>query len=608
MNGFMGKLLYVDLATGSLEDLPLDASLAQAFVGGSGLGARILADYLPSEGDVDPFSPRAPLVFMTGPLVGTGIPATGRYSVVARSPLTGLLGEANSGGYWGPALRAAGYDGLVIVGEAEPGTVLVIVDGHPRLLTLPEIVGMDTYRVQEYLRDVLSLPRARVAAVGPAGEQRVRYAAIMNDHGRAAGRTGLGAVMGSKGLKAIVVAGHAKIPMADASGFREALRAAMHYVLDDLYAQMLRVGGTILYTEVGNMYGDVPARYYTQGDVDPWVEHISAPALSDTYLVKQVACYRCPIACGREIRLPEYGASRVDGPEYETAVGFSFMIGADNLADAAYAGHLCNRYGLDTISTSSTIAFAYYLYNEGVLSREDVDGLDLSWGNSKAAIALVEKIARREGVGELLAEGVKRMAATLGVPEKAVHVKGLEVPYHDPRAFSGMALVYATATRGADHMSGDVYHVDTGREIPELGIVTTDRWEISEEKARIVARVMDYRALTNSLILCHFAELAIDNLLDIVRSVTGWSWSVADLARAGERIYTYKRLLNHRFGARVEDDRLPKPLLQPLADGNAAGNVPDVDTLLRFYYQVRGWDPRTGLPTEETRERLGLDR
>ncbi len=604
MNGYMGKLLHVDLDTGRLEDVPLDADSAVRFVGGSGLGARILADILPA--DVDPLAPEAPLVFMTGPLVGTGIPATGRYSVVARSPLTGLLGEANSGGYWGPALRAAGYDGLIIVGQAEPGTVLVIVDGRSRLVTLPDIVGMNTYRVQEYLRDALSLPRARIATVGPAGEQRVRYAAIMNDHGRAAGRTGLGAVMGSKGLKAIVVSGQSKIPMADALGFRDALRQAMRYVIDDLYAQMLRVGGTILYTEVGNLYGDVPARYYSQGDVEPWLEQISAPALNDKYLNKHVACYRCPIACGREIRLPEYDEPKVDGPEYETAVGFSFMIAADNLADAAYAGHLCNRYGLDTISTSSTIAFAFHLYNEGILSRADVDGLDLSWGNSKAAIALVEKIVRREGIGDLLAEGVKRVADTLGVPDLAVHVKGLEVPYHDPRAFSGMALVYATATRGADHMSGDVYHVDTGREITELGIVATDRWEISEEKVRIVARVLDYRALTNSLILCHFAELDVDNLLALVRSVTGWSWTVEDLARTGERIYTYKRLLNHRLGATVQDDRLPKPLLRALPDGNAAGQVPDMETMLPLYYRVRGWDPQTGLPTEETRRRLGV--
>lgn len=604
MNGYMGKLLYVELDSGRWEDIPLDPDMARAFVGGSGLAARVLADHLPD--DVDPFSPRAPLIFMTGPMVGTGIPATGRYSVVARSPLTGLVGEANSGGYWGPELRFAGYDGIVIVGQAEPGTVLVVTDEGTRLVTLPEVVGMDTYQVQTYLRTALNMPKAKVAAIGPAGERRVRYAAIMNDHGRAAGRTGLGAVMGSKGLKAIVVQGRSKVPLADAEAFREALRRAMRYVLDDLYAQMLRLGGTILYTEVGNMYGDVPARYYTQGDVDPWLENVNAPVLSDTYLIKPVACYRCPIACGREIRLPEYNEPKVDGPEYETAVGFSFMIGADNLADAAYAGHLCNRYGLDTISTSATIAFAYYLYNEGVLSSRDVDGLDLSWGNSKAAIQLVEKIARREGVGDLLAEGVKRVAEALGVPEMAVHVKGLEVPYHDPRAFSGMALVYATATRGADHMSGDVYHVDTGREIPELGIVATDRWEISEEKARTVAHIMDYRAFTNSLILCHFAELAVEDLVGLLRAVTGWTWTSEDVKRTGERIYTYKRLLNHRLGATAADDTLPKPLLRALPDGNAAGQVPDVDTLRRLYYRIRGWDEETGMPTEETLRRLGL--
>ena len=604
VGGYMGRLLRVDLSAGTVEDIPLDLSLAQQFVGGSGLAARLLGEALSPS--LDPYAAEAPLIFMTGPFVGTPIPAAGRYSVVARSPLTGLVGEANSGGFWGPELRFAGYDGIIITGRAEPWVVLVIEEGNARLIEAPHLAGLDTYQVQARLREELGLPKARIATIGPAGEHRVRYAAIMNDHGRAAARTGLGAVMGSKGLKAIVVYGKSKVPIARPKVFRDVLRRTMRFVIDDLYTQMLRLGGTILYTEVGAMYGDVPGRYYTEGDVEPWVQKVSAPALTDHYLLKHVPCYRCPIACGREIRLPEYHEPQVDGPEYETAVGFSFMIGADNLADAAYAGHLCNRYGLDTISTSATIAFAFYLYNEGLLKPADVDGLDLSWGNSQAAVRLVEKIARREGIGDLLAEGVKRVADALGVPELAAHVKGLEVPYHDPRAFSGMALVYATATRGADHMSGDMYHVDTGREVPELGIVAGDRWEISEEKARVTARVMDYRAFTNSVILCHFEDVTAQGMVDLLNAVTGWDWTVEDIALAGERIYTFKRLLNHRLGMTRKDDRLPKMLLRPFSSGNSAGYVPEVDTLLSLYYRVRGWDEETGMPLPETLARLGL--
>ena len=603
--GYMGRWLHVDLSTGTLREVPLDPEMAYQFVGGSGLGARLLGEFLTPP--PDPYAPEAPLIFMTGPFVGTPIPAAGRYSVVARSPLTGLVGEANSGGFWGPELRFAGYDGIFITGQADPWVVLVIDNGHARLVEMPHIGGMDTYRVQAYLREKLGLPKARIATIGPAGERRVRYAAIMNDHGRAAARTGLGAVMGSKGLKAIVVHGNAKVPIAHPESFRDILRRTMRFVIDDLYTQMLRLGGTILYTEVGAMYGDVPGRYYTEGDVEPWVQNVSAPALTDLYLLKHVPCYRCPIACGREIRLPEYDEPHVDGPEYETAVGFSFMIGADNLADAAYAGHLCNRYGLDTISTSAVVAFAFYLYNEGILKPNDVDGLDLSWGNSRAAIQLVEKIARREGIGDVLAEGVKRAAETLGVPELAVHVKGLEVPYHDPRAFSGMALVYATAPRGADHMSGDMYHVDTGREVPELGITAGDRWEISEEKARVTARVMDYRAFTNSVILCHFEDVTAQGLVALLNAVTGWDWTVEDVAQAGERIYTLKRLLNYRLGMTREDDQLPKMLQRPLTRGHSAGYVPDIDTLLTLYYRVRGWDENTGFPLPETLKRLGLE-
>ncbi len=604
LHGYKGRLLFVDLTAGKCEDLPLDGELARQFVGGSGLGARILADLLPP--DVAPFAVEAPLIFMTGPFVGTQIPAAGRYSVVARSPLTGFLGEANSGGYWGPELRFAGYDGIIVTGATDPWAVLVIENGRARLEHRPDLEGLDTYQVQERLRRDLGLPKARVLTIGPAGEQRVRYAAIMNDHGRAAARTGLGAVMGSKGLKAIVVYGREKVPLARPDAFREALRRTMRYVLDDLYTQMLRLGGTILYTEVGAMYGDVPGQYYTRGDVEAWAEKVNAGELSDRYLIRHVPCYRCPIACGREIRLPEYGVEPVDGPEYETATGFAFMLGGDNLADAAYAGHLCNRYGLDTISTSASIAFAYFLYNEGILSPADVDGMDLSWGNTKAAIQLVEKIAHRQGIGDLLAEGVRRMGDQLGVPELAVHVKGLEVPYHDPRAFSGMALVYATATRGADHMSGDVYHVDTGREVPELGIHAGDRWDESEEKARVVARTMDYRAFTNSVILCHFEDVSAQGMVDLLNAVTNWAWTVEDVALAGERIYTFKRLLNHRLGMTREDDTLPAPLRRPLESGNAAGYAPDVDAMLRHYYRVRGWDEETGLPTPATLARLGL--
>jgi len=603
--GYMGKLLHVDLSTGTWKDIPLDKDLARRFVGGSGLGARLLGDYIRS--NTDPYAAEAPLIFTTGPFVGTPIPAAGRYSVVARSPLTGLVGKANSGGFWGPELRFAGYDGIIVTGKAEPWAVLVIEKGHVRLLHRPDLAGMDTYAVQKRLRADLTLPKARVLAIGPAGEKRVRYAAIMNDHGRAAARTGLGAVMGSKGLKAIVVYGREKVPIAHPDAFRQVLKETMHYVLDDIYTQMLRAGGTILYTEVGGMYGDVPAQYYTRGDVDAWTEKVNAGELSDHYLIKHVACYRSPIACGREIRLPEYNEPKVDGPEYETATGFSFMLGADNLADAAYAGHLCNLYGLDTISTSASIAFAYYLYNEHILSPEDVDGLDLSWGNSKSAIELIHKIARREGIGDLLAEGVQRMGERLGVPELAVHVKGLEVPYHDPRAFSGLALVYATSTRGADHMAGDIYHVDTGREVPELGIVAGDPHDESEEKARVVARTMDYRAFTNSVILCHFEDFSADNMVALLNAVTDGGWSIEEIALAGERIYTYKRLLNHRLGMTRADDTLPKPLRTPLKDGNAAGYAPDVDAMLQRYYRVRGWDEQTGMPTKAVLRRLQLE-
>jgi len=625
MHGYMGKILRVDLSNGRIWDEPLNEAYARAFVGGSGLAARYLADpaLYPSMypslnsggasgqvlagGDTDPLGPENPLIFMTGPFVGTQTPAAGRYAVVARSPQTGFTGEANGGGFFGPALRQAGYDGIIITGRAETPVYLSIIEGTPPALhPADQLWGLDSYQTQARVKEALGQPNARVACIGPAGENLVRYAAVMNDHGRAAARTGMGAVMGSKQLKAIAAYGRAKVPIADEEGFKTALRETFRIAADDVSAQMMRLGGTMFYMDIGAMYGDVPAIYYTQSGLPEAAETLNAGHMADTILDRAVACYRCPIACGREVHLDSFAEPKVDGPEYETAVGFGPLLGATDLEGVAYAGHLCNLHGLDTISTSSTIAFAFYLFDQGLITQADTGGMALEWGDLPTVHALIGQIARREGFGVLLADGALALGRRFGVPELAVQVKNLEVPMHDPRAFGGLAIVYATATRGADHMSGDVYMTDQGRVLPELGIDFGDRQEYSLEKARIVARLMDWRALTNSLILCHFEDPPGPQILGLINGVTGWGWDWPAVQRTAERIFTLKRLLNHRFGMTRADDRLPKLLTQPIAEGGTGGYVPDVEKLLTFTYEVRGYDPDTGAPTPEKLAELGL--
>ncbi len=616
--GYLGRILRVDLSGGRWWDEPLNPAYARQFVGGSGLGARYLADFITA--DTDPLGPDNPLIFMTGPFVGTQVPAAGRYSVVARSPATGLVGEANGGGHWGPALRHAGYDGIIITGQAAEPVYLGIVNGVVHLHDATHLWGLNHYDTQDRVREEIAREeeklRLHVATIGPAGENLVKYAAVMNDHGRAAARTGMGTVMGSKRLKAIACGGRFDIPLADPPAFKEALRAAMRFVVEDMFVIGLRLTGTLMGADLGYMYGDTPMRYYTASTDLQIEDGINVGVFMDTMLDRHVPCFRCPISCGREVHLDHYAVERsavrgsetprVDGPEYETAVGFSALIGCDDLQGAAYAGHLCNLYGLDTISTSHTIGLLYYLYNEGIAGRADTEGLDLTWGNLPPVFTLVERIAQRQGVGDLLAEGADAVARHFGVPELAVTVKGLELPFHDPRAFSGQALVYATASRGGCHMAGDYYEVIRGRVIPELGMDLLERHEQSMDVARMAASTIDFRSFTNSVIMCHFEDVQVDNLVALLRSITGWDVDYRAITRLGERITNFKRVLNFRLGATRADDRLPKLLQQQIEEGGTEGFTLDIELLLNLYYQAREWDPTTGYPLPGKLEALGL--
>ncbi len=614
MDGYLGKLLRVDLTDGRIWDEALDPAHVRDFIGGSGLAARYLFDSVDAE--TEPLGPDNPLIFMTGPMVGTVMPSAGRYSVAALSPLTGRWGEANAGGFFGPALRFAGYDGIIVTGVADQPVWLSIVEGHASLNDATALWGLDTYATQDAVRAMLDKPgqrtggdptgQTRAVCIGPAGEHCVRMAAIINDHGRAAARTGLGAVMGSKRLKAIGVRGQAKVPVAEPEKLRTVVREVIQHTQEDVASTSLRLAGTAGYVDMGLMFGDMPIRYFRQGEWEP-ASNLSGVLMVEAYQNRNTACYRCPIACGRETKAPSYGVDRVDGPEYETVAALGSLLMIDDLESVIYAGHLCNLYGIDTISAGVTLALACELAERGRLTPEDVGDLDIRYGDAATVHELLRMLAYREGFGDELAEGSDALAQRFNAPDLAATVNGLEVPMHDARAFNSMAAIYALSPRGACHMQGDMYGVDIGQGPPiELGVTPGDRFDTSVEKGRVAARQQLWRTLYNAFTLCQFQNPGVDRVLRALNAITGLERRQEDLLTIGRRSLALKRLINRMRGLSREDERMPDLLMQPL-DGATEGHVPDLDRLLEGAYAELGWDLDTGDPTPTVLAALGLD-
>ena len=604
MYGYLGKLLWVDLTAGVVRDEPLNMDYARDYIGGSGLAARYLWDM--TDAATAPFSPEAPLIFMTGPLVGTAAPACGRHVVVGLSPATGRWGEANTGGRFGAQLRYAGYDGIIVTGRAQHPVTLVIRDGQAELHDARRLWGKDIYATQEELKAELGEPRASVCCIGPAGEHLVPMAGIVNDDARIAARGGLGAVMGAKRLKAIVARGTGKIPLPDEARFREVVKGAYRELKDDFSVRMFRETGTAGGVDYLMMIGDMPNKYWTQGFYDG-AEKLSGSVMKETIQTGIGACHTCPISCWRIVQTRGmYKEARIDGPEYETVAAFGSLLLCDDLEAVAYANHLCNAYGLDTISVGSTIAFAYHLFDQGVITSADTGGLVLRWGDIHTAIQLVGMIARQQGFGVILGEGSRAVGRRYGVEDQAVQVNGLELAMHDPRAMTGMALIYATSPRGACHNQGDMYWVELGRALEELGMTLTDKAS-SEGKAFTSARIQDWRSLYNSLIMCMFSNPEPHAVTRMLSAAIGRQVDLPEAIYLGERAWNLKRAFNNRRGLSRRHDKLPRMMLEPLHDGGAAGVVPEFDTMLREFYEVRGWDWVTGRPTAHKLLELGLE-
>ncbi|RLG49230.1 MAG: aldehyde ferredoxin oxidoreductase [Thermoproteota archaeon] len=596
------RILYVDLSEKKAELKELDRGWVKEFIGGSGLACRLI--YSMVDASMDPLSPASPLAFMAGPLVGTSAPSCGRHVVCGRSPQTGLWGEANAGGAFGARLKKAGVDGVLIVGRAEKLSYLYIRDRECEVKECEELRGATTFEAQDTISRDLG-ERASVACIGPAGENLVGLAGVANDGGRIAARCGLGALMGSKNLKAIAVSGSLEVKPAKPSEFKRAASEARQQILELLTTSMYRELGTSGYAEMGQEIGDMPAKYFTQGVFEE-VSRISGVAMASTILVGRRACYGCPIGCGRVVKLSgRYQTPETDGPEYETVAALGSLLLVSDLEGLAYANYLCNLYGLDTISMGVTIGFAMLLYEKGAVTKEDV-GFELKWGDVEAVHRLIEMTAMGEGFGKQLAKGVKGLAARYGMEEYAAHVRGLEIPMHDPRAFLGQAVCYATSPRGACHLQGDVWLVDLGQEFPEVEITSGDRFS-DEGKGYVAARCQNLRSVYNSLIMCQFANVSVKLIADMLSHATGWSYSVEELMKAGRRIFDLKRCFNMKLGDTAASDRLPKIVLEPLKEGGTQGHVPDLSRQLKELYEARGWDPETGKPLKETLVELGLE-
>ncbi|MFQ6100573.1 MAG: aldehyde ferredoxin oxidoreductase family protein [Anaerolineae bacterium] len=600
-----GRLLHVNLSDGEARPLALDPTYITDFVGGSGLGVRLLWDCVTPQ--TDPLGPGNPLLFLTGPLTGTHGPATGRFTVCARSPLTGLWGEAHCGGMWGGELRHAGYDGLLITGQAPSPVYLWIENGRAELRDGAHLWGQaDTYETQEAIRREVGQSRARVACIGEAGERQVPFSVILADHGRVAGRSGMGTVMGSKYLKAVAVRGERAIPLADGAAYGALSHRINAELKEDLITRILREIGTGSPMDLWAMLGNVPTRYFTRGQFEG-VDKISGTTLAETILTGVMACDGCVAACGRRVTISDgpYAHRDAKGPEYETMCALGPLLLNDDLAAITYLGDLCDRLGLDTISMGVTLAFALYLYDERIIGSRETGGLELGWGDPELAALLIERTARREGFGALLAEGSRALGRRFGVEDLALQVNGQEVAMHDPRAFSGMALAYATSPRGACHNEPEYYLVETGMAREELGIPLLDRFQC-EGKAIHVARLQDWRSVSNSLVVCLLAPVPPADVPPLLNAAMGWDLGLEDLLHIGERIWNLKRAFNCRLGLTRANDRLPRLFLEPLQEGGSAGSVPDLETMLAEYYEARGWDSETGKPTQETLERLDL--
>ncbi len=615
LNGYTGKILHVDLSEGRswIEEPP--ESFYRRYLGGQGFIAYYLLKEVPK--NADPLGPENVLVFATGTCTAVPISGAGRNAVGAKAPLTGGYGEADVGGFWGAELKLAGFDAVVVHGQAPEPVYLWIHDGEVEVRPAKHLWGMTTLECQEAVRIELGNSLIRLAMIGPGGEKLSRLACVINDVKHAAGRTGLGAVMGSKNLKAIAARGSARVPLADPDGLKQLAMWMRDHWKEDAWGMYDK--GTAGGVKSLNEAGQLPTRNFQDGIFEGF-EKISGEAMRDTILVKRGGCYACAIHCKRVVSVededfqahPVYG-----GPEYETIGAFGSNCGVDDLGAISMANELCNAYGVDTISTGMMVSFAMECFENGLLTLEDTGGLDLRFGNAKAMVEMTRQICTREGLGDLLAEGPKIAAARIGrgADAYAIHVKGQPLPMHEARTRHGQALGYAASPTGADHMhnfwDGSMKEEPVDDQLQSFGIYSpVPQNEINARKVAAYMHASNWSWLDNHLGMCNFIPWSVDQTVDLVRTITGWKTNAFELQLAAQRGVTLARAFNLREGFTRADDRLPARLNTPFKTRSLNERPVDPEVLdehLSIFYDMMGWDPETGIPTRAKLAALDIE-
>ena len=623
--GYTGKILHVDLSNRKIEVDEKDEAFYRSYLGGRGIGYHYLMQDVPAK--TDPFSPENILVLATGVMTGAPLPAACRFAAVGKSPLTGTAGESEAAGFFGPELKMAGFDAVVFKGRAEKPVYLWVTGGKAQIKDATHLAELGAREVEDAIRDEMDSKKIRVAQTGLAGMNRVRFANITNNLGHFNGRCGFGALMGSKNVRAVAALGTEKLEFQDLAFLRE---TAQHYAAtfkNNPSGEALYVYGTTAFAEILSAAGALPVDNFRRSQLDD-ATSVSGDTYNEILLQKRRGCYACPIRCKRGIALddPKYGVdSRYGGPEYETMAALGTNLNILDLKAIAKGNEICNRYCLDTISTGMTIAFACECFQEGIISTDDTDGLELRFGDADLMIQLLELIARREGFGDLLAEGTTRLAKKWGVTDKHCHlaVKGQEISMHDPRVKVGVGIGFAVSPYGADHMTAahDNMFVEEGsfalNSVKPLGIYEPmPATEISAQKVRNYKILENFWRTLDALGLCVFgyaprSVMPIDTMVKCLNAITGWEASLFELMRAGERGTMIARAFNSREGFSANHDRLPQRLFDPKPDGvNAGKNIfkeEDFNEAIRLYYDMIGCDPETGRPHRGKLLELGLE-
>ena len=608
--GYAGKILRVNLERGDIGIEQPEASFYQRYLGGRGIIMHTLLTEVPAK--ADPLGPENKLVFALGLLTGHRVIGSGRCSVGAKSPLTGACGESEAGGWWGVELRRAGYDAIIIEGIAKKPVYLWVHDDKVEIRDATKIWGAEIRPAMEWFQEDIGEKKYRTALIGPAGEKKVSFANIMVDCWSAFGRCGMGAVMGSKHLKGVVVKGSQRPTAADNDKILE-----LNRIMKGKYKTCPFVEyGTGSAMDAFEAVGNLPIRNYGGGQF-PGVEHVNAVSVMQSCGVRMEGCFNCPIRCKKKIRIedaPWPVDSSYGGPEYETLASFGPNLLIDDPKAVCKAHEICNRFGMDTISAGATIAFAMECFENGILSSEAVDGLQLHFGNAKVMLELLEKIARRQGIGDLLAQGSRKAAEIIGNDsiKFAMQVKGLEIPYHEPRLNQGLSIHYSVHAGGADHVSGAIDHV-----LPRV----MDNWdrihvaenllptELSSRKAHMAYELGLLKVMPNYLGLCVFVPWNISEMRDAVEAVSGWPATTWKLMKAVERGMTMMRIFNLREGFTREDDRLPERFHESPQEGPLKDVKIDPDAhreAVEVYYQLMGWN-RDGVPTRACLTALDLE-